>query len=278
MKLKINAVINAVLIFCISITALTVTACAAEKPPSLVAISFKNAELDTEFKEDESSYTITLNDNTASPTLKGYGIRGEADIFVSYLYDETQHQTGITVTLKFETGSRIYNFDYSNPAAYDKNGDNALSSIYSMYGELSPKLSADETQYKLYIPSDLTELEITPVTSDINAYCAPVRLTLSEKQEPKITLTCTASNGQKKDYTVKIKRVDKTAEQVKYEMAQPGYESFVDGTRLFEKPAFLVTVGAFAGGALVIWALFILTARIAVNPYDKDEEAFFAAE
>ena len=47
---------------------------------------------------------------------------------------------------------------------------------------------------------------------------------------------CTASDGNKKDYSISIKRVNKTTEQVKAEMQQPDYVSFVDGTRLFEKP------------------------------------------
>lgn len=249
---------------------------AADQVPSLVSISFKNAKIDRDFKDDVHEYTITLEDNTASPTLESYDIDGDANIFVNYVYDETNHQIGLTATLQYYAGSRIYNFTYSNPARYVENNNNTLSSIYTVYGEISPAFNDDDTNYKLYIPSDLTELKITPVTNDINAYCAPVELVLSTDQTPKITLTCTASDGSKRDYTLNIKRVDKTTEQVAHEMQQPDYVSFVEGTRLFEKPEFIIAVSCAVGGAAAIMILFAITKRIAINPYDRDEKPFYS--
>lgn len=248
----------------------------ADSEPQLASISFNNASLDGEFDPGESNFSITLKDNTAPATLKSYAINGTADIFVNYLYDETNHPTGLTVTLKFETGSKIYYFGYSNPADYDKNSDNRLKSIYCMYGEISPELNENDNSYKLYIPSDLTELEITPVTSDINAYCAPVTLTLSSEQSPKITLTCIASNGEKRDYRIDIKRVGKTTAEVREEMAQPDYESFVDGAGVFEKNEIIMISAVTAAGAAVIAILFTVTRRITVNTRDKDEKPFYS--
>lgn len=250
---------------------------AKEDTPSLVSISFKNAKIDSPFKEDIHEYTLTLDDNTAPPTLESYSVKGDADIFINYIYDETNHQTGVTATLQYDAGSSIYNFTYSNPAEYAINSNNCLTSVYSFYAELSPKLNSNDTAYKMYIPSDLTQLDITPVTEDINAYCAPVSLTLSEEQTPKITLTCTASDGSKRNYTFTIKRVDKTTEQVKQEMAQPGYVSFVEGTRLHEKPEFIVTLCAVAGGIIIIILLYEITKRFAVNPYDREEKPFYSS-
>lgn len=245
--------------------------------PVLFDISFKNAEIDSTFNHNVQEYTITLKDNTATPTLDGYALKGDADLFINYLYDDTNHQTGLTATLQYDTGSKIYTFTYSNPAAYMKNGNSTLSSIYSPYSELSPALNDNDTVYKLYIPSDLTELTITPVTDDIHAYCAPVTLKLSADQTPKITLTCTASDGSKKNYSINIKRVNKTTEQVKAEMQQPDYVSFVEGTRLFEKPEFIIIVCAVAGGLILILIMFAVTKRIAVNPYDKEEKPFYSS-
>lgn len=245
--------------------------------PVLVDISFKNAKIDSAFNHNVQEYTITLNDNTATPTLDSYALKGDSDLFINYLYNETNHQTGLTATLQYETGSKIYTFTYSNPAAYIQNSNNNLSSIYSPYSELSPTINDNDTVYKLYIPSDLTELTITPVTSDINAYCAPVTLKLSADQTPKITLTCTASDGNKKDYSINIKRVNKTTEQVKAEMQQPDYVSFLEGTRLFEKPEFIMIVCTVAGGLILIMIMFAVTKRIAVNPYDKEEKPFYSS-
>ncbi|MGN1202116.1 MAG: cadherin-like beta sandwich domain-containing protein [Eubacterium sp.] len=261
---------------CISLFALPIHAAAQDGVPELTSISFKNADIEGGFKSDVQEYGLILDDNNVSPTLESYKIKGNADIFVTYIYDETNHQTGITATLQYEMGSTIYNFSYINSAHYEVNSNNLLASVYCTYGELSPQLNDKDTAYKLYIPSDLTQLTITPVTQDINAYCAPVELILDDGQTPKITLYCIASDGSKREYSINIKRVDKTIQQVKEEMAEPDFTSFVDGTRLYQKPEFIIAVCTAAGGILILIILFIITRRIAVNPYDKEEKPFYS--
>ena len=51
----------------IAVIFLLPTACvyAKEDTPSLVSISFKNAVIDSPFREDVHEYTLTLDDNTA---------------------------------------------------------------------------------------------------------------------------------------------------------------------------------------------------------------------
>lgn len=274
MRRKISSFL--MLALCICLLAVPFQAFADDDAPVLTSISFKNAALKDEFKADVREYGLVLENNDVSPTLESYQIKGEADIFVTYVYDDTNHQTGLTVTLQYDWGTTIYNFSYTNPAQYEINSNNLLSNIYCTYGELSPALNEEDTAYKLYIPSDLTQLEITPVTQDIQAYCAPVELTLDDEQTPKITLYSIASDGSRRAYLLEIKRVDKTTEQVKAEMESPDFRSFVDGTRLYQKPEFLIAVGAVIGGILVLAFLFAVTRRIAVNPYDKDEKPFYS--
>lgn len=274
MRRKIRLILIIALCFCF--LALPFQAFAADDAPVLTSISFKNAEIKDEFKADVREYGLVLENNDVSPTLESYQIKGESDIFVTYVYDDTNHQTGLTVTLQYDWGTTIYNFSYTNPAQYERNSNNLLSNIYCTYGELSPALNDEDTAYKLYIPSDLTQLEITPVTQDIQAYCAPVELTLDDEQTPKITLYSIASDGSKKEYLLDIKRVDKTTEQVKAEMASPDFVSFVDGTRIYQRPEFLIAVCAVIGGIIVIALLFAVTRRIAVNPYDKNEKPFYS--
>lgn len=248
---------------------------AEESSPALISINFKNAVINEKYKPDVQDYTVTLQDNQISPTLESYKISGNAELFINYIYDDANHQQGITATLQYDKGSMIYNFIYSNPAVSSESSDNLLSSIICTYGELSPQLNNEDTAYKLYIPNDLTQVVITPVTRDINAYCPPVELILDNSQEPKITLYSSAANGSKREYSLDIKRVDKTMAEVKEEMASPDFTSFVDGTRLYQKPEFIITVCSVAGGIAVILILFAVTRRIAVNPYDKDEKPFY---
>ena len=243
--------------------------------PRLEAISFKNAEIDGEFSSDVMSYTVTLKDNSVSPVLKSYSLKGECRLFVSYMYDEANRQTGITATVGYPTGSAIYTFTYSNPAPYEINSNNNLAEINCLYGELSPELNDKESTYRLYVPFDLTRIIITPVAQDINAYTAPVDITLSEGQETDITVSCIASDSSTRDYLIKIKRVDKTVEQVKAEMEKNDYTSFVEGTRFYEKKEFIIVAASAAGGIIILLLMYKIIKRIAVSPYDSDEKPFF---
>lgn len=275
MRRKISLILISAVCICLMLAPVQVSA--QENIPSLTAISFKNADVDTVFASSVHEYGITLKDNMVSPTLESYKINGDADIFVTYIYDDTNHQIGLTATLQYATGSTIYNFKYTNPPSYKPNNNNLLAEIICTYGELSPQLNEKDTAYKLYIPNDLTQLTITPVTQDAQAYCAPIELILDDGQAPKITLYSVASDGSKREYLLDIKRVDKTIAQVKAEMEQPDFTSFVDGTRLYQKPEFIVAVCAAAGGAAILFLLFKMTKRIAVSPYDKDEKPFYSA-
>ncbi|MGN0522477.1 MAG: hypothetical protein ACI4IQ_07555 [Eubacterium sp.] len=249
---------------------------AMEDIPSLESISFKNAVIEGGFSSEVNEYQLILEDNEQSPTLESYAVRGNADIFVNYAYDNVNHQTGVTVTLQYETGSTIYNFNYKNPASYSITSNNKLSQIYCAYGEILPKLNDSDTAYKLYIPKDLQQLKITPIPQDVNAYCAPVEIILNNDQTPEITLSCVASNGDIRSYCIKIKRVDKTVEQVKEEMAQPDYTSFVEGTLPYQRPEFVLTICAVAAGIIILVLLWRITRRILVNPYDKEEKPFYS--
>ena len=151
----------------------------AAQAPVLERIAFSGATIVGQFKSDVYQYQLVLDNAAVSPKLKSYKVQGEGNLFVTYDTDSTNHQTAVVVTLSYDTGSAKYTFTYKNAAAYVKNSENHLDSITCTLGELVPEMNADDTTYKLYIPGDLTSLMITPVTQDINAYCAPVEMTLA---------------------------------------------------------------------------------------------------
>lgn len=256
------------------------SAFAAEAPiknaPFLESIEFSNAEIDGGFRQDKTLYSLTLKDPNQSAVLSGYKVSGKADVFATYLYDNSNHQTGITVSLNFENGSVIYTFNYSNVQNYAVSSNADLKALNCEYAEVQPEINKNDTVYKVYIPSDLTELCITPVTDDVNAFAAPINLTLRAGQETDFSSTVTASDGTTKKYTFKIKRVNKTVEDVKAEMAEPGYTSFVTGELFYQKPIFTVSVCAVAGGLAAVLIILLIIKRIAVNPYDSDEKPFYS--
>lgn len=243
--------------------------------PYLETISFVNAEIDGGFQKNKTMYTITLEDPAVSPTLKSYYITGDANVFVTYGYDGLNHQNSIIVTLGFENGSVIYTFNYSNVSEF-KVSDNAnLIGIASDYGEVQPAINETQTDYKLYIPSDLTQLDITPITQDVNAHCDPLSIEINSSQEPELSLTVCASDGTTKTYRFKVRRVDKTMAQVKEEKNNPAFISFVDGELFYQRPIFSIILGAVAIGAVIIFIIAKITKRITVNVYDSEEKPFY---
>lgn len=275
MKRILPALLSLICLMCGSIFAN-----AAEAPiqnaPYLESISFSNADIDGGFKTGETYFTLTLQNPNQSAALQSYTVNGNANVIATYQYDNANHQTGITVTLEFDSGSVIYTFTYSNTPEYSVNSNANLADISCEYGEVRPEINSEDTAYKLYVPSDLTEINITPVTQDINATATSMPVTLREGQETEIPITVTASDGTTKKYVFDITRVNKTTEEVKAEMAQPGYVSFVDGERFYEQPVFAVTVGAVAGGLIVILIIAAIVKRVAANPYDEDEKEFYS--
>ena len=244
--------------------------------PYLTSISFNNAEIEGGFNQSKTTFNLVLADNAVSPSLKDYAVSGSADLFVTYNYDETNRQTGITVTLSFENGTVFYTFHYKNAKKPAVNSNADLLGVVCELGELQPAFDKNTTAYKLYLPSDLTHFEMAAVTEDINAYCAPINMELRENQETDFSFVVTASDGTTKTYKFKIKRVKKTMAQVKAEMAQDGFESFVDGELFYQKPIFNIVFFSAVGGIAVIAVLIVITKRITVNPYDSDEKEFYS--
>lgn len=244
--------------------------------PYLTSISFNNAEIEGGFNQSKTTFNLVLADNAVSPSLKDYAVSGSADLFVTYNYDETNRQTGITVTLSFENGTVFYTFHYKNAEKPAVNSNADLLGVVCELAELQPAFDKNTTAYKLYLPSDLTHFEMAGVTEDINAYCAPINMELRENQEADFSFVVTASDGTTKTYKFKIKRVNKTMAQVKAEMAQDGFESFVYGELFYQKLIFNIVFFSAVGGIAVIAVLIVITKRITVNPYDSDEKEFYS--
>ncbi|MDE5995719.1 MAG: hypothetical protein K2G56_02245, partial [Eubacterium sp.] len=243
--------------------------------PYLEAISFTNAEIDGGFQRNKTMYTITLDDPTVSPTLSGYQVKGDPNVFVTYGYDGLNHQNAIIVTLSFENGSVIYTFNYSNVVDFTLSSNANLLGLASEYGEVQPAINDTDTEYKLYIPKDLTQLDITPITQDINAHCDPLSIEINSTQQPTLSVTVLASDGTTKKYTFKVRRIEKTMEEVKAEKNNPAFISFVDGELFYQKPIFSIICISAAAGLIVILIAAKIARRITVNVYDNDEKPFY---
>lgn len=272
-------IFTALIAFAVVLTA-ALSANAATAPiadaPFLEDVSFKNATVDGGFAQGKTDFTITLADPAQSAVVSTYKISGDASVFIEYVY-EANLQQGVVITLNFANGSVIYRFMYSNAAEQTVNGNANLADITCEYGELQPQVNDRDTAYKLYIPSDLTVLNITPVTADVGAVCTPITgMELRADQTPEIPLTVVASDGTTKKYTLKIKRVDKTVDEIKAEMQKEDYTSFVAGELFYQKPSFIISIGAALAGLCIFAVAFSAFRKAVVNPIDADEPEFYA--
>ena len=78
-----------------------------------------------------------------------------------------------------------------------------------------------------------------------------------------------ASDGTTKNYKFKVRRVDKTMEEVKTEKNNPAFISFVDGE------IFSIILISAAAGLVVIFIIAKIARRITVNVYDSGEKPFY---
>lgn len=254
------------------------SAMGAEKieTPKLDSISFKNATIDSKLSPDIYDYTITLDDPSITPTLKDYKLSSNANIFVNYSLDSNKHQNGIIVTIEHTNGALYYNFMYSNAVSYNDSANNYLVSVNCNIGEVYPAINDEDTSYKLYVPSDITEIQLSAVPKETSAVVeAPGAITLSPDQETVIPLTVTAGNGEARAYSFKVKRLNKTTEEVKAEMADPDFKSIVEGELFYQKPIFTVAVIGSIVGIILLILFIIIAKRLTVKVGDDDEVDFF---
>lgn len=275
MKKAISATI-CLIILLISILPANTMANQKMETPTLQSISFNNAKLDSEFNPNHFDYTISLDKPELTPTLKAYKINGSANIFVTYSFDDSKHQNGIVVKIEHTNGAVYYNFKYSNAISYGMSNNNLLKEVHCSLGEVYPKINEQDTEYKLYVPNDITEITLSAATEELSAYAeVPSTITLSSNQEPVIPITVTASNGETRAYSFKVKRLNKTTQEVLEEMAKPNFDSIVYGELFYQKPEFTVGIISLAGGIIFLAGAIFVAKRLMIKVGDDEELDFF---
>ncbi len=249
----------------------------AQSVPVLTSISFKNAKIEGEFSPYVNEYDLTLENPAVSPTLEDFTTDGKANLFINYIVDEAHHQTGICATLEFESGSTIYNFNYTNANTYDVNSNNYLVDVTGKAVEVYPKVSRKTTNYRLYIPSDMTTLELSGITEDVSAYCSiPAEIEIAPEQEPVLPVTVTASNGDTRVYKFTVKRVDKTTQEVEELMLSDDFKTLAEDELFYRNPVFYIILAGLAAGLVVVVFMTSAAKKISVKAEDADETDFFA--
>ena len=95
---------------------------------------------------------------------------------------------------------------YSVKTAAPKSKDNALKSLTVSNATISPKFSAGTTSYTAEVPFSVNKLDIKAAANDGKAKVSIDSPNLTPGGTTKVTVTVTAENGDKKVYTISVKR------------------------------------------------------------------------
>ena len=166
----------------------------------------------------------------------------------------------------------------SQSIAFAKSNDASIKEVKISCGVLDPEFNSEKTKYTLFIPSDLTQIIITPTASSQNASANKIDLTLSEKQEPTISITCKAQSGNTQKYTFKIKRIDKTVSEIEEEISKNGYAVYINKSKFYQQTDFLICTGAVLAGIIILILLYLFFRKKLINPYDESEKPFYLAD
>ena len=162
-------------------------------------------------------------------------------------------------------------FSVYQSTAFAKSNDTSIKDVKISCGVLDP-------EYTLYIPSDLTQIIITPTANSQNATANKINLTLSEMQEPTISITCKAESGDTQKYTFKIKRIDKTVSEIEKEIGKNGYAVYINKSKFYQQTDFLICLGTVLTGIIILTLLYLFFRKKLIKPYDESEEQFYLAD
>lgn len=95
---------------------------------------------------------------------------------------------------------------YSATIAAPKSTDNTLKSLTVSNATISPAFSSDVTAYTAEVPFDVEKLDVKATANDSKAKVSIDSPTLKPGGTTKVTVTVTAESGDKKTYTITVKR------------------------------------------------------------------------
>lgn len=249
-----------------------VTTTQGVEAPMLLSVSFNNAKIDGEFSSTQFEYNLILDNSGTTPSVGKYKISNGAKAFVTDITDSALQKSGVNIEVQNGTVSTNYIFNFVANTKMKVSSNNYLKSFECELGEVYPALNEKDTEYSLYVPSDLTVLELNATTQDVGAICsAPESITLNTDQNPVIEVTVTASDASTRVYKFNVKRLSKNSAEVKAQMNSEDFTSLVQGEFFYQKPEFKVMLVSIIAGVCIIIIASVLLRRVALKVEDKDD-------
>ncbi len=172
---------------------------------TLNSLVIEGAKLDSEFSSDKTEYTATVESTVNSLKVDAVANSANATVTVSGNENLVTGENIITVTVEAENGD-INEYKITVTKAPEGNSDSTLKSISLSVGILSPAFSPDRTEYIVYLPYEIEEINLEGVCNDEKASVENAGGTLV-KGKNEFSLVCTAENGAKTEYKVTVMRM-----------------------------------------------------------------------
>ena len=198
---------------------------------NLASLTVSNATISPAFSAGTTSYTASVPFEVSKLNVSATAAEGKAKVSVNSPNLTPNGTTNVTITVTAENGSKK-TYTISVKRAQDPNyvasGNNNLSGISVDGFLLSPVFSAENTQYVIWLPYETISVKISGTAADSKASVEVVGGdNLAAGQDNPVKVICTAENGDKKEYTVIVKRAaahDGTVEDIPNETTPPETE------------------------------------------------------
>jgi len=203
---------------------------------SLSSLTVSNATISPAFSAATTKYTAEVPFDVSKLNVSAKAADSKAKVTVDSPNLTPNATTVVTVTVTSESGAKkVYTISVkrAQDPNYVPSANNDLSDIKVEGFLISPVFDAKKTEYVVWAPYETESVKVTATASDANA---SVEVTGGDELEAgadnAVKIVCTAENGEKKEYTLTVKRAaafDGSADKTP-ETSEPPATDGADGT------------------------------------------------
>lgn len=176
----------------------------------LANLTVSNASISPAFSAGTTSYTADVPFSVSKLDVQAAPADAKAKVSISNPTLTPDGTTNVTITVTAENGAKktyTIKVHREKDPNYTASGNNALADITVDGFLLSPVFSADVTEYVVWLPYETEAVSIGGKAADSKAGVQVIGGdNLAAGQDNPVKIICTAENGERKEYTVVVKR------------------------------------------------------------------------
>ena len=226
---------------------------------ALASLTVSNATISPAFNANTTSYTADVPFSVSKLDVKAAAADSKAKVSISSPTLTPNGTTNVTITVTAESGAKktyTIKVHREQDPNYVPSGNNDLSGITVDGFLLSPVFRTDVTEYVVWLPYETGNVKISGKAADSKASVQVVGGDqLAAGQDNPVQVICTAENGEKKTYTVVVKRAAAHDGSVDEKPTTPTTEPTQTTTTAGEVPGSTEPSG---NGGIPWWTLLIV--------------------